>query len=79
MAQILPGIATDLTCQSQTDLESTFSLVMADPQRGLEVSSYRICLNYWQEIDKRRKARELIKIPGWDIKYYSKRDFNMPQ
>ena len=44
MAQILPGIATDLTCQSWTDLESTFSLVMANRQKGLEVSCYRTCL-----------------------------------
>ena len=31
MAQKLPGITTDFTCHSQTDLELTSSLAMADP------------------------------------------------
>ena len=32
MAQILPDIVIDLTCQYWTDLESSFSLAMADTE-----------------------------------------------
>ena len=31
MDKILPGINTDMTCQSWTDLELTSSLAMAEP------------------------------------------------
>ena len=34
MAQVLPDIATDLTCQSWTDFESTSFLAMADPEKA---------------------------------------------
>ena len=34
MAQILPGNTTDLTCQSCTDLDSTFSLAIPNPEKA---------------------------------------------
>ena len=36
-------------------------------QIGLEVSCSRKWLNYYQEVNKTKEKRELIKVRGWDI------------